>query len=90
MSQNQFWPIRTIYFMIYFKRHKKCFSKQKTSRWNYFLVKNVAEGIWRSIVHLAGGNPLTFVKDQRETSMALYTLLDFTLFHLVARAKYLK
>ena len=76
--------------MIYFKRHKKCFSKQKTSRWNYFLVKNVAEGIWRSIVHLAGGNPLTFVKDQRETSMALYTLLDFTLFHLVARAKDLK
>ena len=74
----------------YLKRHKEMLFKTKTSRWNYLLVENVAEEIWRSIVHLAGGNPLTFVKDQRETSMALYTLLDFTLFHLVARAKDLK
>ena len=70
-------------------KQKRCFTEQKQVT-GIFLVKNVAEGIWRSIVHLAGGNPLTFVKDQRETSMALYTLLDFTLFHLVARAKDLK
>ena len=71
-------------------KQKKCFSEQKQVKGIIFLVENVAEGIWRSIVHLAGGNPLTFVKDQRETSMALYTLLGFTLFHLVARAKDLK
>ena len=33
------------------------------------------------------GNPLTFVKDQRETSMALFTLLNFTLFHRAAKSK---